>query len=153
MESAGLKTIKFATLTLGLVLLTGCYRKLVVESDCFAPFSVKATEYLNAESPQIWYAIGGNNGDDELLDLQIRGVIVEYDFAQRMSPLPPESILKFTGNIYKIRPSWAEANIGSGSRHILIEVNMNGEKYLVFDEKPRNSHLPELAPRCLWDPE
>lgn len=130
------------------LLIYNCSRKEHIESDCFQPFSMLATVYFDTDEPQIWKIIGRNAGDDFLLDNEISGFVVERDFAQYMEPLPENGVLKFTGRVYKFWPSWPEKYIGGGNKNIQYEVLVSNGKYLVFDDNPRNKHIPPLDKRC-----
>lgn len=90
------------------VLMYSCSRKERIESGCFQPFSVLATEYFGTNEPQRWEIVGRNAGDEFLLKNGILGFVVERNFVQNMKPLSEKGLLKFTGRVCKFWPSWAE---------------------------------------------
>ncbi|MFA0569694.1 hypothetical protein [Vibrio gallaecicus] len=129
-------------------LVYGCMRRESIERNCFEPFSISPTDYFNTPEPQLWYIIGGNSGDDFLVDNNIFAYVVEGDFAQKMTPLDPDSSVNFTGNVYKFWPSWPEKFLGGGDNNIQFEVFIDRGKFLVFDELERNENIPSIEERC-----
>ncbi len=130
------------------LLMYGCSRKQDIQNDCFQPFSILATDYLDSIEPQVWKIIGRNAGDDFLQENEILGFVVDRDFSSFMEPLTDREVLKFTGRVYKFWPSWPEKYLGGSHKNIQYEVLISHHKYLVFDERPRNKHLPSVEKRC-----
>ncbi|WP_339374282.1 hypothetical protein [Vibrio metschnikovii] len=107
-----------------------------------------ATDYFGTKEPQIWKIIGKNAGDDFLKENEILGFVVDSDFSSFMEPLVDREVLKFTGRVYKFWPSWPEKYLGGGRKNIQYEVLIGYDKYLIFDERPRNKRIPSVEKRC-----
>ncbi|MGM0769068.1 MAG: hypothetical protein ACQEV6_13680 [Pseudomonadota bacterium] len=135
-------------LVMGSLPLTGCYRKYAIETNCFEPFSIEATEYFDAPSPHIWPLRRSNAQAAALLDSGVMGFIVEYDIVSDALPLSDDGVLTFSGNVYKFWPGWAEMHIGGGRKNLQLEVEMADRTYLVFSDTPRNERFPVLAHHC-----
>ncbi|WP_217557902.1 hypothetical protein [Vibrio metschnikovii] len=130
------------------LLMYSCSRKQDIQDDCFQPFSILATDYFGTKEPQRWKIIGKNAGDDFLKENEILGFVVDSDFSSFMEPLVDREVLKFTGRVYKFWPSWPEKYLGGGRKNIQYEVLIGYDKYLIFDERPRNKRIPSVEKRC-----
>ncbi|WP_261383076.1 hypothetical protein [Vibrio kanaloae] len=96
------------------VLMYSCSRKERIESGCFQPFSVLATEYFGTNEPQRWEIVGRNAGDEFLLKNGILGFVVERNFAQNMKPLSEKAYL----NLQVVFISFGQA----GPKNTLVAV-------------------------------
>lgn len=130
------------------LLVYSCSRKQDIQNGCFPSFSMLATDYFGTNEPHIWRILGNSAGDDFLQENEILGYVVERDFSSDMEPLAKKEILKFTGRVYKFWPSWPEKYLGGGDKNIQYEVLVGSDKYLIFDDSPRNKHIPSFEKRC-----
>nr|WP_086938051.1 hypothetical protein [Thaumasiovibrio occultus] len=128
--------------------LSGCSRIQDIQKDCFQPFAMLATDYFGTEAPHIWNISGNSAGDEFLQENDVLGYIVSDGMGNRKVPLNDGDVLQFTGRVYMIWPSWPEKYLGGSTKNIQYEVVVGDGKYLIFDESPRNKHLPFVQRRC-----